>query len=493
LNTVSTSFILDVLQLPNLSSELLMTDRSLRLLLDFDACAQRDIGQASVFLHRRDRKFALTCEEQGVKPTPKRWMAYINRFNDSDSGSMQSAQTLVFWQRINSGFVAAGALFGLLTMIGLLFYDGGQRINITVIVAFVGFQLLLALFTTIQSIAGWQPWRPLLARFQKKSQSEILSKLQPVLMARAAHLGGVCFALSGLLTLLVMVLLQDLAFGWSTTLETDASNYHDIIAALAAPWAWLCPAAAPELALVEATRFFRASAGEAFIDPARWGQWWPFIAMLWATWALLPRGLLYILAGLLIKRKARRLLAKHPTMPALMYRMETPTLDTGNEHNDASDLPDLKKQLALTPLPNASILLSWAGAGDSQLPAILTQDKSMLAKTGGKITLAQDQKTLEQVATQLAPESNRCVLLTTRSWEPPTGELEDFITKAQELWPKGSHIVLVPLSTSIEREPDMHHVQQWLRFAARSKAEFVMVSLITLDNDSPSSQTGPIT
>jgi hypothetical protein len=120
-----------------------MTDRSLRLLLDFDGCAQRDNGQASVFLHRRDRKFALTCEKQGVKPSPRRWIAYVNRFSDSDPRVNQPNKLLLFWSRINSSFAAAGALFGLLSMLGLLFYDGGQRINITLIIAFVAFQLLL--------------------------------------------------------------------------------------------------------------------------------------------------------------------------------------------------------------------------------------------------------------------------------------------------------------------------------------------------------------
>lgn len=468
-----------------------MTDRSFRLLLDFDACAQKDEGQASVFLHRRDRKFALTCEEQGIKPSPQRWIKYINRFSDSAEDSNQSQQTSRFWQRVRGSFAAVGALFGVLTMLGLLFYDGGQRINVTVIIAFVAFQLFLALLTTVQSLAGWQPWRALLWRFRKNSQPEMLTNLQPVLMARAAQLGGLCFASAGLISLLLMVLLQDLAFGWSTTLETNAHSYHALVATIAAPWAWLWPAAAPDLGLVEATRFFRANAGQSDINPARWGEWWPFIAMLWGTWALLPRFILFLLAGVLISRKSRLLLAKHPAMHALLYRMETETLDTGNEENDASDLPNLNNQIALTPLPKADILLSWAGAGDTELPALLTQNKKILAKIGGRMTLADDSNTLGKVATYLSQQSNRCVLLATRSWEPPTGELEDFLTKAQEYWPKTTQIVIVPLATNAALEPLEHQVQQWLRFAYRTQSTFLTVSLIPA-NDSLNTQKRPI-
>mgnify|MGYP000704708251 CR=1 FL=1 len=52
----------------------------------------------------------------------------------------------------------------------------------------------------------------------------MFSKLQPLLMARAAHLGGSAFATAGLITLLAMVVVQDLAFGWSTTLDTAAAS-----------------------------------------------------------------------------------------------------------------------------------------------------------------------------------------------------------------------------------------------------------------------------
>jgi len=534
--------------MPYLSTEILMTNRCVRLLLDFDACAQRDSGQDSVFLHRRDRKFALTCEEQGEKPTSKRWMAYINRFNDAEAESRQALQTLRSWRRINSGFVAFGALFGILSMLGLLFYDGGQRINITVIIAFVAFQLLLALFTTVQSLAGWQPWRLVLRRFQKNAPNDIKTKLQPVLMAKAAQLGGLCFAFAGLLTLLTMVLLQDLAFGWSTTLETDAQAYHRFIGIIAAPWAWLWSLAAPDLALVEATRFFRASSPDTNINPALWGQWWPFIAMLWIMWTLLPRAILYFTAGLIVERKARRLLATHPAAAALQYRMQTPTLETGNEHNDSVDLPDISQQFALSPLPNARVLLTWAGAHDTALPQTLNADKMVVAKVGGSMTLVDDRNTVAKVASALSKKSSSIsdtkpktkaqkpyeykvktpksedkkaqasgqeaqesaphkvsattstilktslkaddhnVLLVTHSWEPPTGELEDFIANAYKNWPKTAHIVIVPVATNMQREPQPHHVQQWLRFANRTLPDFVSVSLLPTDEVSSTLQ-----
>lgn len=460
-----------------------MTDRSLSLLLEFDSRAKRDQGQSPVFLHRRDRKFALTCEQQNINPSAERWIAHMDKLSGVGSIGNACKAPLRLFSRINRGFALVGAILGVFTMLGLLFYDGGQRINVTIILAFVTFQCLLAVFTTLQSVAGWQPWRSVLKRFQKHEEPRVFTKLHGVLMAKAAQLGGLCFASSGLLTLLIMVVLQDLAFGWSTTLESNASAYHSLISSIAAPWSWLWPAAVPDLALVEATRFFRAGDAENTINPVLWGQWWPFIVMLWATWAWLPRGILYLLAGVIIRRKAKHLLNSHPAMHALLYRMETPSLDTGNENNDANDLPNTNTELSVQPLPSSNAILYWAGASQvdlAQISSLNNNDKSGLfeAKIGGRMSLAQDENTLAEMALKLVSQAQANVIIVTCSWEPPTGELEDFIIKAEQQWPKNSRVFLLPLATNQNKQPSAQLVQQWLRFAKRCHPNFVAVSLV---------------
>ena len=454
-----------------------MTDSPLRLLLAFDAQARRDTSQPPAFLHRRDRKFALVCEQQGVTPEANRWLAHLNRLSGPGTKPSAANQPLRFWRRVSTGFAAVGMVAGVFAMVGLLFYDGGQRINITVLLAFVLLQLLLALLTAVQSLADWQPWRWLLRRFQGTPTQGVINRLQPVLMARSAHLGGLCFAISGLVTLLVMVVVQDLAFGWSTTLETAAANYHRLVQIIAAPWAWLWSAAAPDLTLIEATRFFRAGTGNTSPDPARWGQWWPFVTMLWLTWVLLPRLLLWVLTSMLLRHRARRLLSHHPAMRALLYRMETPALDTGNAHNDAADLPDTGLRNNLLPLPDSDILLCWAGAGEPELPDTLSSGKQLVLRAGGRASLADDEQVLSQIGTHCRGAGNRAVILLTRSWEPPTGELQDFLESARGVWPGGTRVALVPLAADSTREPDAHQVQPWLRFAERVGNDFVRVSL----------------
>ncbi|MEH6356578.1 MAG: DUF2868 domain-containing protein [Marinobacter sp.] len=445
------------------------------LLMDFDAQIQRDDQQASDFIHRRDRRFALNCEEHNSPSDPAHWLAWLGRFDNSSeqfAGTGQSTEQR--WKQINSGFIALGAVLGIITMAGLLFYDGGQRINVTVIIGFVALQLLLALLTSLQSVIGWQSWRPLLHRFMP-APGPALQPLQPALMARAAQGGGLSFAVTALLTLLLMVVIQDLAFGWSTTLNTAASGYHQLTSVLATPWAWLWPAAVPDLTLVEATRFFRAGTNTS-LTPARWGQWWPFVSMLWLVWVVLPRLLLRLLASALVHLRARKLLLRHPGLYALRERMATPVLDTGAGYNDASDLPDTGHNTLLQPLPEKARLLSWAGAGDPALPAVLTIPcKDPALPVGGLASLSQDQQAIAQLANGSDPVT---AIMLVRSWEPPTGELLDFLNSARQSWPAGSRICLLPLVAAAQQTSAAasdRQLQPWLRFAERCPPGFVTV------------------
>ena len=461
-----------------------MTDTPLRLLLAFDNRIQRDRDQPANFLHRRDRRFALDCQQQGVKPDVRRWLAQMDRLSGTGEPDPAVTRELGTWQRISAGFLTAGAVFGVITMLGLLFYEGGQRINVTVFLAFVLLQFMLALATTIQAWIGWQPWRRLVHKLFKGPPSPTRAALYPLLAARAAQAGGLAFATAGLLTLLVMVVVQDLAFGWSTTLNTASASYHTLVSTLAQPWGWLWPAAAPSAELVDATRFFRAAPDAGSTMPERWGQWWPFLVMVWLVWAWLPRLLLLIASHGLLNHRARRLLARHPGMQSLLYRMETPVIDTGNEHNDATDLPDTQTASQLGTLPEAALCICWAGAGEQGLPRSLSSIKGPCHQAGGNVTLSDDEAVLDKTAQQLATMPEPRMVLLTRSWQPPTGELSDFLAAARARWPNPTRVTLVPLAGEPDQLPAEHLLAPWLRFADRQPSGFVTVAVPAGQTDS---------
>lgn len=176
-------------------------------------------------------------------------------------------------------------------------------------------------------------------------------------------------------------------------------------------------------------------------------------------------------------------------MHALMYRLETPALDTGNSHHDADDLPDTNARSDCLPLPDSDILLCWAGAGEPELPEGLRSGKQLVLHAGGTASLSDDDQAMQSIAVHLRARPKPVILLV-RSWQPPTGELADFLESARGIWPDGSRVALVPLAPDSSQEPDAHQIQPWLRFAERVGSDFVRVSLPPLQMRDPYSALG---
>jgi hypothetical protein len=129
----------------------------------------------------------------------------------------------------------------------------------------------------------------------------------------------------------LLVAVTDLAFGWSTTLQLDAARVHGWVAGLASPWSHIWPAAAPDVSLVEASRYFRLQGELGEITAARLGEWWPFVSMSLLVWGLLPRMLMLFWCRWRVERATHLLLREHSEVTALLDRMGTPRLALGEE------------------------------------------------------------------------------------------------------------------------------------------------------------------
>lgn len=471
-----------------------MPKAPLSLLIEFDDQVRRDQTQSSIFLHRRDRKFALASAAAGQATGPRQWLDHLHSLSPATSPS-SSSRPLGRWRALALGFGLTGAVLGVLTMLGLMFYDGGQQINVTVMLAFIALQLLLAALTTVQSVLGWRPWGRLAswlnARWGREPSRPALNRLQPSLMAGCAHLGGLMFGLTGGLTLLCLVVVQDLAFGWSSTLNAGASAYHHLVELISTPWHSLWPAAVPSADLVRDSRFFRIATASNVV-PARWGDWWPFLAMAWLCYVVIPRAVLLMLAQLQLGIQARRALRQHPGLAALLYRMETPALETGNGGADTADTPDLNIHRQVQPLPASPVRIHWAGADTAMhWPDPPGDDGVLTLKAGGSATLAADRQVLQQAGLRLANRRWPTVTVVTQTWQPPTGELADFLIDARAAWPEHTRIALVPVGAgTLDAEPSQ--LDQWLRFVERLQTPSIQLCqfdpTLTISGDAQSSE-----
>lgn len=138
---------------------------------------------------------------------------------------------------------------------------------------------------------------------------------------------GVAFNIAALGAILTAVSLSDMAFAWATTLDVDADGFAAVVRALSTPWARLWPEAAPDVALVESTRYLRLEA--AYVgaaqgrapDPAAVGDWWRFLVMATAVYGLLPRLGLWIWSNRRAARALRRLPLDTPDVDRVVRRL----------------------------------------------------------------------------------------------------------------------------------------------------------------------------
>lgn len=114
-------------------------------------------------------------------------------------------------------------------------------------------------------------------------------------LARLAQGAGICFNLGIIGGLAGLVLVRNVGFFWETTTETAMRDgLLTIVHTLSLPWSALWPAAAPDAAVIDATRWLPQRSGALPPGPS---AWWSFLLLTTFCWGLMPRLILWFLAG----------------------------------------------------------------------------------------------------------------------------------------------------------------------------------------------------
>lgn len=158
------------------------------------------------------------------------------------------------------------------------------------------------------------------ARFEQHADVERLTLF--VLAQRVAVAGNV----AAMAVLLALVAFTDLAFCWSSTLFDSATVMRNLTQAVAAPWAWCLPDAAPGVAFVEQTQWVRMPGayvgGPTLAEAATASRaWWPFLAVALAVWGLLPRLCAWAFGAWRVRRIAVASLRRDPRCLAVLARL----------------------------------------------------------------------------------------------------------------------------------------------------------------------------
>jgi len=249
---------------------------------------------------------------------------------------------------------------------------------------------------------------------------------------------------------LVLVTFTDLAFGWTTTLDLNPANVHDVFAALALPWRDWLPTAVPDLALVEMSRYFRLDDGTmdaALI--ARLGSWWPFVLAAVAVYGLLPRVVMLILCRWRLTVATRTLLREDSEVTALLDRLASPLISLEGDPGEVTETP--QKPLAAPRarwLTDSLVSIVWNEALSAQ-----AVDRWTERALGGRVRvklelgvhLSQDE--FDKVLATL-PTGTERVLVFTKGWEPPLFEFADFLERVRRTTDARCAIAVVPVDVT---------------------------------------------
>jgi hypothetical protein len=439
---------------------------------------------------RRDRAIALGIRQRDAVGRVRAWWRNVARDGDTRFGARFDRLRAV----ITVAMAVGGGIVGITVALAAFAYDGSQPVNVVRLLALlVGMQLVLLVFTLLLlpgRVPGLGHLQELLSALNPGAWAEgVFRKLAhaPPEVARLFDLhapraaavrfakwqmlywsqtAAVTFNCAALVTALMLVTFSDLAFGWSTTLETDPADVTRVVRQIAAPWAALAPTAVPSAELVEQSQFFRLEGADAARSPRALGAWWPFTMLAIVTYGLLPRLVLLGFAAHRLRAANRSLLLDNPAVTALLDRMASPEIETAaDEHDPVPTEESGVAPVATRPITGSARAVVWqnslrADSARDYARRHLGLDVTSVSEAGAG-ELAADRAALEHVAAVA-----ETVIVFTPAWEPPQLELLDFVAEVRRRIGRAASIVVAPVPDGPRAVSDVERAT-WTRAVGR--------------------------
>jgi hypothetical protein len=445
-------------------------------LLDLEFFLAGDEGEDIDRLAARDREIWLglpaSVKEGKTGDLLRAWL------NSRRQTEKDAALPGALWQELLLLFAAAIVLAGLGSGGGLAFsllaYSGAEPVNVAAYFAvFVLVQLALIFLLTVSVLCGKKRGRSMLessllyrlsgrlffhllercmtagqragsrlsadTRLHWAARAGSLKNLRQrhgLLFVRPffllAQLFGISFNIGVLAATLLKVIGSDLAFGWQSTLQIDATAVHAVAATVSLPWAWLSAAWVPSLEQIQGSRLILKD-GIYSLASRDLISWWPFLCLSVFCYGLLPR-LLLLTTGLLRQRKElAQLDFQQGCFRQIIQRMRTPLI-TANApveeqaaHSAPPTEPPSVEPAASTAAQPLAALIPDELFADCPAEELAAQIRRRTGHQLGRIlpfwTLDKsEEEELAALKAAMAAEDSADVLVIQEAWQPPVQE-----------------------------------------------------------------------
>lgn len=398
--------------------------------------------------------------------------AHLFRISDT----LVSSRFSKHFSNVNSLVGFFSLLIGFFVGIGLLSYSGKEPVNIIYYLFFVMFLPLMSMIITLFSMISQKNifnfftlffplhwFEKIVGWFSFKDKMDFIEenfsfKLQKWMFIQRLQLFSLLFSLGLFFALLFIVISQDVAFAWSTTLQISATAFHGFLEVIALPWISFFPSFMPSLELVEMSQHYRLGEklNTTMVNNAyELGAWWKYLAMTTLFYAVILRFLLWLFSGYGLKKVLIKEFFALDGVQKLLREFEIPFVTTkAIKVEKHLKIEEEKKSQIKKFVPSFEIkekvesiednfnnIIGWNFSSDEIL--LINDSKKIKAissdSVGGSHSFAEDES--------VAKKSENRVLLYVKSWEPPTMDFIDFLEELIDN-KKVYEIQVFPLGTS---------------------------------------------
>ncbi len=442
--------------------------------------------------HEENRLFALKHKSLEKKPTQMLLLwAKEHRFHLTQTlNSKGFFSSLEFTTKM---LLSLFFVMGILTGLGLLSYSGTSPVNITYYLFFSVviplFSMMLTLFTmlsrggvaeffSIFSLLHWidklMPHLPFIKKKKIFTQELLPPRLVKWMFMERLQRISLMFSIGLLLALIFVVVVKDIAFGWSTTLNITPASFQMFISNIAIFWRDILPSTVPSLELIEMSQYFRL--GERLDinlveNASKLGAWWKFLALSTLFYAIGMRLLFWFMTHYGYRKILKKEFRLIKGADVLLREFKTPFVSTEapivESHLEISE--EVNLQVENTAHRSYHTIFGWNFSNDEILLANDSKEikYSYFASVGGKNSFEEDEKE--------AKIASVTVLLYVKSWEPPTMDFIDFLELLINNKKVGA-VQVYPLGT-VGRyyESDAKDIDVWKRKVQSLRSEKVWV------------------
>jgi hypothetical protein len=439
--------------------------------------------------HESNRIFALTHKISPTQPIHNLLLWAKENYLHAPS-SKESEHYLKHLSMVTSFLALFAIISGFLVGLGLLSYSGEAPVNIIYFLFVAAFLPLLSILFALLSMVSrgrlfhlfsfWFPlhWIEKLLAFLPSRAKEVARDLPEALLKwmfleRLQRL-SLLFSVGLLLALIALVVVKDIAFGWSSTLNVSTAEFHNLLQLIALPWREWIPSAIPSLELVEISHYFRLGehlSSEMIHNADRLGAWWKFLAMSTLVYAVVLRFLFWLLVRYGYHKVLQREFLYLEGVDTILREFETPFVSTASpkEEQHLEIVPETDEQVSDDLSLGYHDILGWNLSSNEILLANDTKavHGENLFSVGGGNSFDEDEA--------IAMKVSKSVLLYVKSWEPPTMDFIDFLEIIMEN-KQVETIEIYPLGTAGRYyESDQKDIAVWKRKIQGLKSKKVWV------------------